>query len=55
MQQWEYISMAQAEPLARDVLNQQGNEGWELVSVVHHQPNITQAGILLYVFKRPRR
>ena len=31
MQQWEYMSATNTEPLGRDFLNKQGSEGWELV------------------------
>lgn len=48
MQQWEYISVTSGEPLARDFLNKQGGEGWELVSVA------PAAGSFLYVFKRAK-
>ncbi len=49
MTQWEYASILNDGPAARDTLNEQGAQGWELVSVVQGQGT----GKLLYVFKRP--
>jgi hypothetical protein len=49
MTQWEYASLMNEGPAARDDLNAMGAEGWELVSVVAGQHSTK----ILYVFKRP--
>ena len=52
MQKWEY-EWATEELMKSGVkyfLNQMGDEGWELVSVVKNE-----ADILVYYFKRPKR
>lgn len=50
MQQWEYSSLVNEGPATREQLNQMGDDGWELVSVVAGQHSTR----VLYVFKRPK-
>lgn len=51
MQLWEYASLMSEGPATKDTLNQLGDEGWELVSLIQGR----DTGQLLYVFKRPKQ
>ncbi len=50
MTQWEYASLRNDGPASREALNELGNDGWELVSVLQGK----DTGQFLYVFKRPK-
>lgn len=59
MNKWEYKIISPAEQTIRNstrgcqFLIDQGNDGWELVSVVMRYPQSLQ--IVLYYFKRPKQ
>jgi len=50
MTQWEYASLRNDGPASRETLNELGDDGWELVSVLQGK----DTGQFLYVFKRPK-
>ncbi len=51
MQQWEYASLMSEGPASKDTLNELGDQGWELVSLIQGR----DTGNILYVFKRPKQ
>jgi len=49
MQKWEYVTCTKRDlPAVEVALQEHGNEGWELASLVHQMVNY------LLVFKRPK-
>ena len=48
MQKWEYASVPLISHALQEILNQWGEEGWELVQIMESQ----QLGMVAY-FKRP--
>ena len=50
MNRWEYASIMSEGPATRDVLNDLGDQGWELISFLQGK----DTGQILYVFKRPK-
>ncbi|MFN0095020.1 MAG: hypothetical protein ACKVVT_09630 [Dehalococcoidia bacterium] len=49
MTKWEYASILNEGPASKQTLDELGNDGWELISILQGQGT----GKLLYVFKRP--
>lgn len=51
---WEYkaVSMSADRIDSLDQLNAMGQQGWELVSVVH-RPGPNTSGVFVHYFKRP--
>jgi len=50
VQKWEYASVPLISHALQEILNQWGEEGWELVQIMESQ----QLGMVAY-FKRPRQ
>lgn len=63
MTRWEYTSLPvvaagfeDADEISnyQTILNQYGDQGWELVSTVSYPSRTTNVDIVVFVFKRPR-